>query len=829
MSSRQMSTGKVSQLLCKLVAICCLALLESIPAMAGIVHEYDVGGAGNLHTLWADGVGSRDLSAATGVGGSTKVVFSDDSRVSISRAYTATEANLNSGAGTGLPSASYTFEFWIHFGGAVSAGEVIFETGGAANGIGLFTRAGGLEFATSSVVTGADAIATVVLTGLDLNHYIQVVAVFDTAASGITLIAKDVGGAEVVHSSLSDHSLLTGTSNGIGLFSGSNGNFGRARNDIGGSGATGVSLPGNPGVFSGKIGLVRIYDGVDLDSPAAAFSAIVLPASRATDPRPNFIVIYTDDQGYADVAVQGVDPDVWTPQIDRLATEGVRFTNGYITAPQCVPSRAGLISGQYQQRFGVDQNSLGPLETSILTIPERLRKAGYRTGMVGKWHLEPRTGTSIEWADKMGIDVQDIPESMVRRYFPDQHGFEEFAAGDLLSMVNPPVCCAWRNFNHDGSKNDPLGTSELPRRPGVSRIDIKSEYAESFIDRNHNRPFFLFVSYYAPHTPLTWVPRHREAFDLGLPEARRMVLGMIKAIDDGVGRILAKLIQYGIDENTIIWFISDNGGYPGNSSSNKPWVGEKGMLTEGGIRVPWLMRWKGSLAPKVYQHPVISLDVGATAVALAGLADDSSLDGVNLIPYLTAKIPDAPHEYLYWRFWNQSAIRNGRWKYLKQAWNDAQAYLFDLTSDKHEKVNLIDQFPDIATELDNRLESWKAGLHRPGDLAGNRSPDFREMAEIDWYRHHFSIAIDTDGDGTVDSHDAFPLDPVASVDTDGDGMPDDFNAGAAPDAILNSDLIVDLDDDNDGMNDVDELAANRNPLINESILIQIINFVLTDE
>jgi len=220
---------------------------------------------------------------------------------------------------------------------------------------------------------------------------------------------------------------------------------------------------------------------------------------------------------------------------------------------------------------------------------------------------------------------------------------------------------------------------------------------------------------------------------------------MMSAIDDGVGDILDELEAHGIDEKTLIFLLSDNGaplkldkedlpisvsGAVWDGSINDPWVGEKGMLTEGGIRVPFLVRWKGVLPEgAVYDQPVISLDIAATALAMAGRSDSPDLDGVNLIPYLAGRKPGTPHEALYWRFWGQAAIRSGKWKYLHLAGGDS--YLFDLSSPRHEKENLIRQEREVAEDLRTRLSRWADGLKRPGLPRGKLN-----VEEIPWYAYH---------------------------------------------------------------------------------------------
>ena len=405
--------------------------------------------------------------------------------------------------------------------------------------------------------------------------------------------------------------------------------------------------------------------------------------------RPNIIVIFTDDHGYADLSSQGILDDVRTPHVDRLAAGGVRMTSGYVTAPQCVPSRAGLLSGRYQNRFGVESNGQ-PLEgfNSQQTIAERLKEAGYATGMTGKWHLGPQ------------------PDIVT-------HGFDDV----YFKNANRP---GWANFDLDGSD----------RTPGVENsdlyhLDANSAAACAFIKRHHDEPFFFYCAYRAPHVPLDAPPKYLERFPGKMPERRRQALAMISAIDDGVGRIMSSLRQLGLEEKTLIFIIGDNGaplkihkldapgGGPGwDGSLNDPLNGEKGMLAEGGIRVPFVVYWKGQIeGGRLYHHPVISLDVAATAVALAGLPADDKLDGVNLIPYLRGQVEGSPHDTLYWRWIAQSAAREGRWKYLR---GGAREYLFDLEADREEKHNLLAKHPEIVERLRTKLASWAEEQKPPG-------------------------------------------------------------------------------------------------------------------
>ena len=239
--------------------------------------------------------------------------------------------------------------------------------------------------------------------------------------------------------------------------------------------------------------------------------------------KPNIIVIFTDDHGYSDLSCQGIQEDVKTPHIDALASGGVRMTSGYVTAPQCVPSRAGLLSGRYQNRFGIDRNRQ-PLDgfNTERTIAERLKEAGYATGMTGKWHLGP---------------LPDIVE----------HGFD-----DVYQKTDSEP--GWANFDLDGNAREPGFENS-----NLYHLDANTAAARAFIERHHDEPFFFYCAYRAPHVPLDAPPKYLQRFPGAMPERRRQALAMISAIDDGVGRILQTLREQGIEERTLIFFIGDNG------------------------------------------------------------------------------------------------------------------------------------------------------------------------------------------------------------------------------------------------------------------------------
>jgi len=277
---------------------------------------------------------------------------------------------------------------------------------------------------------------------------------------------------------------------------------------------------------------------------------------------------------------------------------------------------------------------------------------------------------------------------------------------------------------------------------GGYHIDVCSTFASSFIERFKDRPFFFYLSYRAPHVPLDPPEKYLARFPEDMPKRRRKALAMISAMDDGVGRIMQTLRRHRIEEKTLIFFISDQGAplmihkydAPGdgpgwNGSLNEPLNGEKGMLSEGGIRIPFLAYWKDTIpGGQTYDQPVISLDVAATAIELAGIDPDPILDGVNLIPYLTGRQDSAPHERLFWRWNSQAAIREGKWKYLKAG---TRTYLFDIDKDKEEKRNLIEQHPEVTASLRAKLSAWAEGLTPPG--IGRKGLAMRLRTYYDFY------------------------------------------------------------------------------------------------
>jgi uncharacterized sulfatase len=423
--------------------------------------------------------------------------------------------------------------------------------------------------------------------------------------------------------------------------------------------------------------------------------------TQAAD-KPNLILIYTDDHGHADLGIHGVVKDIRTPNLDALARSGVVATHGYSTAPQCVPSRGGVMTGRFQGRFDLDNNgsSLDGFNQET-TLATRLQNAGYATAQFGKWHLGP-----TEAITKHGF-----------KHVFSQNAQRPFSANITLNGQDRPM-------------------SDLP--PTEYHLDGCSKAAASIIERYKNQPFFLYIAYRAPHTPLDAPKRYMDRFPGEMPERRRAALAMLSAIDDGVGLITSTLKKHGLTEKTLVFFIGDNGaplkihkidsplkGDPGgwDGSLNTPLNGEKGMLSEGGISTPFLIAWPGTIpGGQTYEHPVTALDFAATAAKVAGAfaPEDAakaatSLDGVNLLPHLTGQNSAPPHDTLYWRWMAQSAVREGNWKLLR---GGEREYLYDLSTDREEKHNLAAQHPEIATRLRAKLKTWADGLTPPGMALG---------------------------------------------------------------------------------------------------------------
>ena len=411
--------------------------------------------------------------------------------------------------------------------------------------------------------------------------------------------------------------------------------------------------------------------------------------------RPNIIIILADDMGYADVGFNGCK-DYPTPNIDSLAKNGVRFTDGYVSHPFCSPTRSGIMTGRYQQRYGHENNpkydpkdEISGLPTTEIALPQVIAQAGYATGQIGKWHL-----------------------GAAPKFHPLKRGFQE-----QFGFIGGGHDYFKQQLEGDASEYlIPIQRNGKPVEEKEYLTEAFSREAISFIRRHATGPFFLYLAYNCPHTPQQVSQKYLDRFLTIQEPHRRLYAAMNAALEEGVGQVLATLHELKLDSDTLIFFLSDNGGPIGvNGSSNLPLRGGKGQVYDGGIRVPFAARWTGHLpAGREFHLPVISLDLLPTAVALAGarLPSDRQIDGVNLMPHLLGKAAKPPHERLFWRTGGGAsyAVRQGRYKLVKIGDNEQ---LFDLQSDIGETTDISAAKPDILATLEQARVDWNKQLIPP--------------------------------------------------------------------------------------------------------------------
>jgi arylsulfatase A-like enzyme len=443
-------------------------------------------------------------------------------------------------------------------------------------------------------------------------------------------------------------------------------------------------------------------------SLVSALGLTLAAAASAADRQPNVIVILADDLGFADLGVHGCQ-DIPTPHIDSLAKSGVRCTQAYVSCPYCSPTRAGLNTGRYQTRFGYEFNEPAPAERPKFGLPltektigDRMKALGYATGAIGKWHLG---------------------------YAPDRRptarGYDEFYG----TLGNTPFILA-TNFVDSRKPDEPRTLTD----PNFYTTDAYAQRAEEFIRDHKDKPFLLYLPFNACHVPSQAPQKYLDRFPNIEDQPRKLYAGMLSAMDDAIGRVLAAVRDAGLEENTLIFFTADNGGpmtkMGQNASNNKPHRGQKGDVWDGGIHVPLLIQWKGRLpAGKTFDQPVISLDILPTAVAAAGGRIDEAwkLDGVNLLPHLEGKAAGAVHDHLCWRFGPQWAIRQGDWK-LVQGFDESanpmpgqpnkyvvvpEPQLYNLAADPGETKDLAAQQGDKVAMLKGLYDKWNADNQPP--------------------------------------------------------------------------------------------------------------------
>lgn len=424
-------------------------------------------------------------------------------------------------------------------------------------------------------------------------------------------------------------------------------------------------------------------------------------APRPAGNKPNFILIVADDLGFADLGFNG-STQIKTPYIDQLARTGVIFTEGYVSSPVCSPSRAGLMTGINQVSFGHD-NNLGGTEPGFdpeylglpltqRTIADHLKSSGYTSGLIGKWHLgyEPH-------------------------FHPLKRGFDEFwgyTGGGHDYFTSAPDA---------GRYKAPLESNFKDPAPITYLTDDKGDECVAFIERHRDDPFFLFASFNAPHTPMQATEEDLALYSHIADKKRRTYAAMVHRLDVNVGKIMDAVRKQGLSDNTLIVFISDNGGpTDSNASLNAPYNGQKGILLEGGIHVPFVMNWPGTLpADKVYRETVTALDIAPTFIELAGATpplEETTFDGVNLLPHILGEHPNPPHQQLTWRFTISAAIREGDWKLIRLP--DRLPLLYNLSSDASEQEDLALQHLDKTKALLQKLGKWDVGLPHPLFLEG---------------------------------------------------------------------------------------------------------------
>ena len=439
----------------------------------------------------------------------------------------------------------------------------------------------------------------------------------------------------------------------------------------------------------------------------------------AAQDRPNFIVILADDLGYNDVGFNG-SKEIETPVLDKLAHNGVIFSNGYVTHPYCGPSRAGLITGRYQARFGVEINFTNShydmysgLPTSEKTFGKRLQKAGYKTGIIGKWHL----GASFPFhPNNRGFDYFYGFLSGGHTYWPEN------------VTTHHPLYVKQDRPHYSANEG---GFWPLQRNRNAAEFNeylttALSRDAAKFVSQSE-QPFCLYLAYNAPHAPLEAPKELIEKYKHITHKQRRVYAAMVDAMDQGIGMVVEALEKSGKLDNTLIFFLSDNGGIVDKSrregttrgnrndwGDNTPYRGGKGSMFEGGHNVPFIAHWpKGISAGSVYKLPVSALDIAATLVALAdGDTSGKPLEGVNLIPYVEGEKSDPPHEALFWRMdsGKKWAVRTPKAKYFlpRNETGINGSFLVDMTKDPYETTNIISQNPKLRKQMAQLWNEWNA-------------------------------------------------------------------------------------------------------------------------
>lgn len=420
---------------------------------------------------------------------------------------------------------------------------------------------------------------------------------------------------------------------------------------------------------------------------SAATAANTATAVQAAVTKPNFVIFYSDDQGWGETGCYG-NKEIPTPHIDALAKHGVRFTQGYVAATYCSPSRAGLMTGRYPTRFGHEFNAVASrsgLRLDQVTLPNRLKALGYTSCCVGKWHL-----------------------GMGPEYRPTQRGFDEFFG----TLANTPFFHP-TNFVDSRLSNDVRPVDDA----AFYTTEAYADRSVDWIERNKDKPWFLYLPFNAQHAPLQAPQKYLDRFPAIADPKRKLFAAMLSAQDDAIGRVMAKIRSLGQEENTLVFYIADNGGPTlSTTSQNGGLRGFKMTTYEGGPRVPFIAQWKSRWpANTTYEPPVFNLDVLPTMVAAAGgsIPASDKLDGVDLAPFLTGANKARPHETMYWRCGEQWAIRHGDLKLVVSRGGSGKPELYDLAADFAESKDLAASRPDDVKKLQAMWDQWSAAQAPP--------------------------------------------------------------------------------------------------------------------
>ncbi len=418
--------------------------------------------------------------------------------------------------------------------------------------------------------------------------------------------------------------------------------------------------------------------------------------------KPNLIVFLADDLGYGDIGCYG--SGVPTPHIDALAKGGSRFTDGYVSCAVCSPSRVALLTGQYQHRHGHEFNS-GPPERegevgfgvpkSAKLLPEHLKPSGYASGIFGKWHLGVRPG-----------------------YHPMDRGFDEFhgflpGANAFITKRTPGGSTARSGEGNDAIPEDrdqPIYHGRQPVKEDRYLTEALAVEASGFVQRHKNRPFFLYLPFNAVHTPLHATAKYLDRLRGVEDPKRRHLAAMTIAMDDAIGEVMKTVRGEGIERDTLVFFLSDNG-CPAitGAGTNGPLNGQKVTYYEGGIRVPFIAYWKDRIpAGQTYREPVVSRDIAPTFLAAAGVKADRPFDGVDLMSFLTGRDKRAPHEALFWRGGQARVVRKGSWKLIE--FGEGYSRLYDLSKDLGERDDVAARRPEVVRELRAAWQKWSSEM-----------------------------------------------------------------------------------------------------------------------